>query len=78
MSVSIDKDLKKWENALDKENMNWINVIDTSEWKGEIASKYALKAIPSNFLVDTNGKIIAKNISITDLEILLKRRKPNN
>jgi len=78
VSVSIDKDLKKWENALDKENMNWINVIDTSEWKGEIASKYALKAIPSNFLVDTNGKIIAKNISITDLEILLKRRKPNN
>jgi len=75
VGISIDKDKTKWINALHKENIGWINLIDQKEYSSEIVQKYAVYAVPTNFLINPEGKIEAKNISLDELNALLLNRK---
>lgn len=72
IGVSLDKSKSNWIKALDKENLEWINVIENNEFLGKVAKKYSVFAIPSNFLINPSGKIVAKNILPEDLKKILK------
>lgn len=64
LGISLDKEGKKqdWLNAIEKDGLPWQHVSDLTGWKSEVAALYGIKAIPQNFLIDPNGKIIAKNL----------------
>lgn len=62
LGVSLDEDSAKWKDAVLKDGMPWMQVSDLKGWKNEVAAQYAIQAIPFNFLVDTNGVIIAKGL----------------
>ena len=68
LSVSLDKSTEKWVSALEKEQMIWDNVIESKEFNSEIVKSYDVNAIPSTFLIDEKGKIIANNPSFQNLE----------
>lgn len=68
LSVSLDKDKQRWETAMNKDNMTWSNVCDTTGFSGDIAVTYKIFTVPLNFLIDKEGKIIAKNIKGINLE----------
>ena len=56
-------------SAVKKDGLIWENVIDTRGQESEILAKYgATNSVPQNFLIDKNGLIIAKNISVIDLK----------
>lgn len=74
LGISIDKDKNKWKEALVKEKLEWINVIENKEFLGEVVKKFGVNSLPSNFLINNEGKIVAKNISPEDLESILKNR----
>jgi len=67
-AVSIDTNKKLWQNASKRDKINWINITDYKGWKTSSALTYNITAIPTNFLLDRNGKIIAKNIRGKDLK----------
>ena len=52
--------------CLDK--LTWANVSDLKKWSSEVGKLYAVKGIPMNFLLDKDGKIIAKNLRGKALE----------
>lgn len=59
MSVSLDKDKGKWEEAIKRDNLSWPNhVSDLKGWSCEAAKKYQVKGIPFTVLIDQEGKII--------------------
>ncbi|MEP7232381.1 MAG: TlpA disulfide reductase family protein [Ginsengibacter sp.] len=60
--VSYDDDKTKWKKAIDDDKLEWNQVSDLQGWKNSTSDQYGIKAIPSNVLLDKNGKIIAKNI----------------
>jgi peroxiredoxin len=64
LGVSLDKpDAKaKWLAAIHKDNLTWTHVSDLKYWDCEVAKLYGVQAIPQNFLLDPNGKVIAKNL----------------
>lgn len=64
VSVSLDSEnaRSKWLKAIYDDGMPWVHLSDLKGWKNEAAQMYGVKAIPSNFLIDPNGKIIAKNL----------------
>lgn len=64
LGVSLDKEGKKqdWLNAIEKDGLPWYQVSDLLGWKSQVAALYGIKAIPQNFLIDPQGKIIAKNL----------------
>lgn len=62
LSVSLDASQKDWVNAIEKDGMPWVHVSDLKYWKNAVAVQYGINSVPSNFLVDPSGKIIAKNL----------------
>lgn len=69
--VSLDKSSKAWEKAISKDNLSWTNVSDLKFWHSEPAKLYGVRVLPSNFLIDSNGVIIAQNLKGDDLDQFL-------
>ena len=68
LSVSIDKNATQWKNAIRQDGYTWENVCDLNGYGGPVAALYTVTAIPNSFLLDRNGRIIAKNLRGKDLE----------
>ena len=62
LGVSLDQDSAQWRQAVVKDGMPWTQVSDLKGWKNEVSQQYGIQGIPANFLVDTSGTIIAKNL----------------
>ena len=73
IGISLDKSKERWIDAIKKDSLSWPQVSDLKFWENEIAKAYYLRSIPSNFLLDPNGKIIAKNVSMPELRRMLFR-----
>ena len=68
-SVSLDRTKDKWIQAIKQDNLIWPgHVSDLGGWKSSAAALYSVKSIPQTFLLDANGKIIAKNLRGNRLE----------
>jgi thiol-disulfide isomerase/thioredoxin len=64
-SVSLDNGKDAWINAIAKDGLIWENhVSDLGGWRSQGAALYNVNSIPSAFLIDENGLIIAKGQSI--------------
>ena len=61
-SVSLDQDKAKWERAIASDGLTWNHVSDLAGWNSVAGAAYGVKAIPQSFLIDPQGKIIAKNL----------------
>ncbi len=59
--VSIDTNKTIWEEAIKEDKLNWTNVGDM-EGSHDATLSYNIKHIPSNYLLDPEGNIIAKNL----------------
>lgn len=71
-NVSLDKSVEPWKAAIEKDNLNWeYHVSDLGGWNSLAAATYAVGSIPQNFLLDKDGKIIAKNLRGEALEAKL-------
>lgn len=63
LSVSLDNQKEAWVNAIKKDNLYWTNhVSDLKWWNSDAVKLYGVDAIPTNFLIDKNGIIIAKGL----------------
>jgi len=61
-AVAMEKNKSNWIAAIKKDELTWTNV---SEVNGEDYSArliYGISEYPSSFLIDQNGKIVAKNL----------------
>jgi thiol-disulfide isomerase/thioredoxin len=68
-SVSLDRDKNSWVKAITDDKLNWENhVSDLQYWNSKYATVYGVRGIPSNFLIDGDGVIIAKNLRGPALE----------
>jgi len=73
LSVSLDQPTgrEKWMKAIHDDGLTWTHVSDLKYWDNAVAKQYAIRAIPQNFLIDPQGKIIAKNLRGEDLDLKL-------
>jgi thiol-disulfide isomerase/thioredoxin len=62
LGVSLDNDKTAWINAIIKDSLTWTNVSDLKGWKNNVAQKYVVSAVPASYLLDKEGKIIAKDL----------------
>ena len=61
-SVSLDKSKDSWVKAIEADKLTWTHVSDLKYWSSAGAKLYKVRGIPSNFLIDGNGVILAKNL----------------
>lgn len=62
LSVSLDKEASAWKDAIAKDNLTWNHVSNLKEFEDPIALQYGINAIPTIFVLDAKGLIIAKDI----------------
>jgi peroxiredoxin len=62
VGVSLDREKEAWIKAIADDQLVWNQVSELKFWQSEIAQKYGVSAIPCTFLLDKEGKIIAKNL----------------
>lgn len=71
LGVSLDQNKDAWSKAIEKDGLKWTNVSDLQSWNNAVAQLYRVQSIPQNYLIDPNGKIIAKNLRAHELEAKL-------
>lgn len=64
LGISLDQEnaREKWLKAIEDDKLTWTQVSDLKYWKNEVAQLYGVRAIPQSYLLDPEGKIIAKNL----------------
>ncbi|MGN0021808.1 MAG: redoxin domain-containing protein [Sphingobacterium hotanense] len=69
VGLSLDKPGKRdaWLGAIEKDGLPWHHVSDLTGWKNDVAALYGIQAIPQNFLIGPDGKIIDKNLHGNEL-----------
>jgi thiol-disulfide isomerase/thioredoxin len=70
--VSLDKNKESWLKSITQNGLAWSNVSDFKMWNSPVVALYNIDEIPNNFLLDHNGKIIAKNLIGIDLANKMK------
>jgi thiol-disulfide isomerase/thioredoxin len=68
-SVSLDQKKEAWQNAIQEDQLSWPDhVCDMKGWYSEAAQIYGVNSIPTNFLIDARGVIVAKALRGEKLE----------
>ncbi|WP_338733644.1 TlpA disulfide reductase family protein [Mangrovimonas cancribranchiae] len=74
VGVSLDgtprqKDAKAaWIEAIEKDGLTWHQVSNLQYFNGPVAKQYNISSIPATFILDSEGKIVAKNLRGKALE----------
>jgi peroxiredoxin len=70
ISVSLDQPTgkEKWLKAIHDDHLTWTHVSDLKWWNNAVAKEYDIQSIPSNILIDPQGKIIGKDLREGELE----------
>jgi thiol-disulfide isomerase/thioredoxin len=70
--VNVGKNRNEWLDAIDEDKLKWINVGDL-EGSSKAVLSYNIQSIPFNYILDRDGKIVAKNLTGPDLDKALAR-----
>jgi peroxiredoxin len=75
LGVSLDRETGReaWLKAIEKDGLAWHQVSDLKFWQNDVAKEYGVLAIPQNFLLDPNGKIVAVNLRGEKLQATLSQ-----
>jgi len=61
--VSLDQTREQWLKGIEDDKLGeWIHVSDLKYWNSVVVQAYYIEGIPTNFLLDKEGKIIARNL----------------
>jgi peroxiredoxin len=71
--VSLDKNMDDWTKAIMQDQLTWTHVSDLKFWQSAAAATYKVESIPATFLLDKDGKILAKNLRGEQLAQFLKK-----
>ena len=73
LGISLDQKKDPWLKAIKDDQLTWPQVSDLKFWNNAVAELYQVRSIPANYLLDKEGKIIAKNLRGPDLERALEQ-----
>ena len=75
-AISLDNSREAWIDAIHKDNLTWTHVSELKGWNGEVSNAFCVNSIPSNLLIDPEGKIIARNVFGEELRNILEMLIP--
>ena len=72
-AISVDSDTELWKRAYMLDKAYWTQVIDTSGLKSEYCRTYMVKSLPKLMLIGKDGRIIAHNPPLRELEEMIRK-----
>jgi len=80
-SVSLDRAMASWKGAIVKDKLEWeYHVSDLKSWGSAAGKQYKVGSIPTSWLIDADGIIVARNLRGAALDQALEKlvKKPKN
>ena len=74
IGISFDSKKLQWSAAVEKLGMTWPQMSDLKGWESSAAAVYGIRSIPSNILVDPQGKIVAMDLRENRLQEVLAEK----
>lgn len=68
IGISLDSKKDAWVKAMEKHELNWLNLSSLKGWGETAAAAYGASYIPSNVLIGPDGKVIARDLYDDKLE----------
>jgi thiol-disulfide isomerase/thioredoxin len=73
-SYSLDDNKAKWADAIKKDGLIWpAHASQLKGWDSDICEQFNITSIPTNYLIDRNGNVIAFNLHGGALEQILQK-----
>ena len=72
--ISLDEEKKAWEKAVKKDKITWVQVNDNDGSGSMTAKNWGIYQIPTSFVMDKDGTLIAMDLEKKALERLLKEK----
>lgn len=74
IGVSLDQEgaAEAWKNAIAADKLTWFHISNLKHWQDPIAKKYNVRSIPATFILDSSGKIVAKDLRGEELKAKVK------
>jgi peroxiredoxin len=72
LGVSLDRTKEAWAKAIQADGLTWSHVSDLKFWESAVVPLYGLNSIPSNMLLDPEGKVIAIGLRGPELQAKLQ------
>lgn len=69
--IALETKENNWLKAIKKDNRVWSNVSDLNSYESDAAINFSVTSLPKNFLIDSEGTIIAKDLHDNNLEQIL-------
>lgn len=73
IGVSGDFVEERWKKAIVKDKLPWVNISDLKGFNGTAYQMYGIRALPRNFLLSKEGKIIEKDLTVEELKVKLNK-----
>jgi peroxiredoxin len=73
LGISLDSKKDAWLKAIHNDKLEWQQVSDLNLWKNAVAKQYKITYVPQNYLLDTRGVIIGKNLNEDELNEVLEK-----
>jgi peroxiredoxin len=68
LGVSLDEDAADWQKAIKKDKISWLQVIDKGGWESKTVNQWRISAIPTSYLINKDGVLIAMDLEGKELE----------
>ena len=68
VGVSLDRNKASWERAIADDGLTWNHVSNLQYWADPIAQLYSVRSIPAAFVLNREGRIVAKNLRGAQLD----------
>ena len=75
-AVSLDEKPTDWKRAILADKIKWMQVIEEGRWDGSVATTWGIELLPTTFLLDRDGIIIAINPTKKQILSLIKKSAP--
>lgn len=67
-SVSLDDEKADWEKAIKKDKISWLQVNEPSTFGAESARRWNISALPTTFLINKKGDVVAIDLETKELD----------
>ena len=71
-SVSVDDEKRDWVKAIEKDKITWLQVNDPSTWGAKSAVNWNISVLPTTFLINKKGDVVAIDPAEKKLETTIK------
>jgi thiol-disulfide isomerase/thioredoxin len=78
IGISLDREKAAMTSFIKRRKMTWPQYFDGKMWDNKLARQYGISAIPAAFLVDSSGKILARDVTADELEEMLPKLLESN